>query len=217
MLSQRYISVKIKFKFEQTRVVIHKQYYLVGVHLYLVWYDTPMGLIYVTGVAGTGKSTILEALKARSLEAYGVEEDEIADWIDTKTALAQQLPPPNTKFDIHQWFIDHDLVINPEKVYKLKQRADESGKDIFLCGVADGEDRVWLMFKKVFVLTLDIETLTSRIKNRKGNDFGKTPQELQKIIDWQASAEEHYRQRSAVIIDATKSPDAVLDKILSSV
>lgn len=172
-----------------------------------------MGLIYVTGVAGVGKSTALAGLRHRGYEAYGTEEDAIADWINTSSGIAEELPLPGAKFDAHTWFTEHDLVINYRKVQKLKQQADEAGKPIFLCGVADGEDKVWSLFSKVLVLQVDQETLVQRVQERQDNDFGKTPEELQKIINWNANSQANYRQRGAMFIDASQPPEAVLDAI----
>jgi predicted ATPase len=173
-------------------------------------------LFYITGVSGTGKSSILHELRTRGFEAYGVDEDVYASWVDRKTGSVVAFPGWHN-VDMHQWYRDHMWVMDADAVTTLQQTAEMERREVFLCGGTAGEEAVWHHFTRVFALIVDVETLQRRINQRSGNDFGKTPEELREILDWHKVSEETYRTRGAIFIDATGPLDAVVDDILSYV
>jgi hypothetical protein len=73
-----------------------------------------MGLCFVTGVSGTGKSAVLGELRARGCLARGVDEDGYADWVSRRTGAAEVIPQGDPEFDIHAWYRAHDWVPNAE-------------------------------------------------------------------------------------------------------
>jgi broad-specificity NMP kinase len=170
-------------------------------------------LFYITGVSGTGKSSILHELRARRFDAYGVDEDVYAKWVDRKTGCAVAFPGWHT-VDMHEWYRDHMWVMDADAVNALQDMADAEKNDVFLCGGTAGEEAVWHRFTRVFALVVDVDTLQQRIAQRTGNSFGKTPEELREILDWHKVSEETYRNVGATLIDATRPLEAVVDDIL---
>jgi hypothetical protein len=81
-------------------------------------------------------------------------------------------------------------------------------------GIADGDGSVWHLFSKVLALVADIPTIRRRIDARP-NQFGKVPEELAAVLGRQASYEADYRRYGAIIIDATRPLDEVVDEILA--
>lgn len=173
-----------------------------------------MPLVYLTGISGSGKSSVIRELQARGYEAHGVDEMGYADWVDRKTGEIIPFPEDESSVDIHEWYKKHSWVLSKDRISKLKQQADTNDTLIFLAGVADGEDKVWDYFDKVFVLNVDEATIRQRIANRTDNDFGKTPDEMAAILRWLEGYEERYRTYGAVIIDTTQPLDGVVDEIL---
>jgi hypothetical protein len=51
-----------------------------------------MGLFYVTGLSGTGKSAVLSELRGRGYHARGVDEDSYADWINRAAGTPDDFP-----------------------------------------------------------------------------------------------------------------------------
>lgn len=76
---------------------------------------------------------------------------------------------------------------------------------------------MWHLFDKVFSLIIDADTIRHRIKHRTNNEFGKSSEELEHILDWHSGYTEVYTKFGAVLIDATKPLDEVVDEILSQV
>jgi hypothetical protein len=101
-----------------------------------------LALYYVTGLPGTGKSAVLQELRNRSIEAYGIDEDGYADWVDRTTGVVTPFPhddPP----EMADWFRRIRWVIAEARVGRLKERADRERTDIFLCGTGEGEREAW--------------------------------------------------------------------------
>lgn len=68
---------------------------------------------------------------------------------------------------------------------------------------------------RLFRLTIDEETLRHRIATRTTNDFGKTTAELGLILKWHKILEQDNRHYGAVMIDATRPLDEVVDDIVA--
>ena len=173
-----------------------------------------MALFYVTGLSGTGKSTVLSELLARGNHARGVDEDSYADWISLASGTPDHYPRDDPRLDFHAWQAAHNWVLSPRRISVLSRAAARLGKPVFLCGTADGDASVWQLFNKVLALVADVPTLMRRIDARP-NQFGKAPEELAAILGWQASYETDYRRYGAVIIDATRPLGEVVDEILA--
>jgi len=87
-----------------------------------------MGLCFVTGVSGTGKSAVLGELRVRGGLARGVDEDGYADWVSRRTGAAEVIPRGDPGFDIHAWYRGHDWVLNARRVSVLSRAAARCGR-----------------------------------------------------------------------------------------
>lgn len=173
---------------------------------------TAMGLIYVTGISGSGKSAVCEELKKRGYEAHEGDDNlsafyhkETGVMVDRPTTVTDRTPEWR---DQHQWKMSRD------KLLKLKK--DSANKPVFVCGVAANEDEYLDVFDKVFALMLDLETMKHRIKTRINNDFGKSKHEMDTLIQWHQDTERYYRVAGAHTIDAANPLSEVVDQILSN-
>jgi shikimate kinase len=171
-----------------------------------------MPLFFITGIAGSGKSTVQHELKSRGYEAYDTDDDGFAKWHNDLTGYVH--PKSSVKKEdrteeflkIHSWKVPR---IEIEELATCAKR-----KIIFLCGVASNEDELRDLFEAVFELTIDDETLINRLTTRTNNDWGKQPQELKKTLESQHNADELYRKHNPILIDATQPVDIVVDTIL---
>ena len=173
-----------------------------------------MPLYYVTGVSGSGKSTVRRELKARGYKAPGVDEEGYGNWVDRTTGEVVPYPHDDKNLDFHDWYKRHEWEISLEKIMPLKEQAEREHIPIFLCGAASGDSKAWHLFDKVIALVVDADTLEHRIRTRAENDYGKTPEELALILKWHGKFNEDYHKFGAEIIDATRPLDEVVDAIL---
>jgi hypothetical protein len=177
---------------------------------------TAVGLCFVTGVSGTGKSTVLRELRTRGCLARGVDEDGYADWVSRRTGKAEVIPRGDPEFDIHAWYRAHDWALNARRIGVLSRAAARCGRPVFLCGTALGEAAVWHLFDRVVALVADVPTIERRLAARAG-DYGKAPEELAAILGWHRDFEENYRRFGAVVVDATRPVGEVADQVLAAV
>jgi hypothetical protein len=177
-----------------------------------------MPLIYVTGVSTAGKSTVLGELRRRGYTAFGVDEDGNGRFVHRQTQLVVEPPPEDV--DPHEWYPDHAWVLDVHKIARLAERVNADGTLAFLCGVGAGESKAWRYFDLVCALSVDEDTIRERTALRAAaipDHFGSRPEELAQVLEWNRGYTETYRGFGAVIIDATRPPEALVDDILDAV
>ena len=161
-----------------------------------------MKIYLVEGVSGTGKTTVCEELKRRGYKAVEADE-EIAHYADPKTGLPTEEKVPDN------WLWNEEKFNNA-----IKQEGHEL---VFICGGAMNQEEFKHHFTKIFTLHIDDETLKLRLANRTNNDFGKRPDELGLMLDWNRGTVKYSQQRGTTLIDATKSISSVVDEIISHI
>jgi hypothetical protein len=174
-----------------------------------------MTLYYVTGLSGTGKSAVLDELRARGYHARGVDEDGYADWINRITGRRDAFPRDDPGFDFHAWYAAHYWVLSVRRISVLSRAAARLSTPVFLCGSASGDDVVWQQFDKVIALVADEQTIRRRLAVRPGG-FGTTSAELADVLFWHAGFETAYRGFGATIVDATRPLPEVVAEVLAA-
>ena len=176
-----------------------------------------MPLIYITGMSGSGKSSVLRDLDALGYETHGVDELGYADWVDRQTGEIIPFPEDEQSVSIHDWYKKHRWVLSVDRISQLKKQTDTDDKLVFLGGIAEGEETVWQYFDKVFLLSIDELTIRERITNRQGNDFGKAPEEMAEILDTLSRYETKCQRLGAIQIDATRPLNVVVNEIIEKI
>ncbi len=84
---------------------------------------------------------------------------------------------------------------------------------MFLSGSVENERDVWDLFAAVVCLVTDDATLFRRLAARP-NPYGKAPDELANILEWNRTCGATYRRFGASIVDASQPLDAVVEDVL---
>jgi adenylate kinase family enzyme len=168
-----------------------------------------MPLFSVTGLSGTGKSTVNAELKARGYESYDGDEDHLAQWYnsDTRALVEVDIEECTPEFLLH-----HSRDISREIVEELASKAHN--KPIFLCGAHENEGELQDLFAGVFGLVLDDETLKQRLATRTTNQWGKLPHELAYSLAFKKKWYDNCKRFRYITIDATQPTEAIVDQIL---
>jgi shikimate kinase len=172
-----------------------------------------VGLVWITGNSGTGKSTVRVELARRGYRSFDTDEDGIAVW--RSRATGEQVHDPGDGNHPETWLRDHGWMINRARVQPLAMLARD--QRVFLCGSVENEDEVADLFGAVVCLVLDEATLRARLATRTTNGFGKKPVEREAVLEWNKSMESTYRERGAIVVNANQPLTAVADEILAAV
>jgi len=172
-----------------------------------------MPLIYVTGNAGAGKSTICKELKARGYdEVYDIDENNIAAWYDRATGERVEYPKKDEQ-RTKAWNDKHSYKMARSRIEQFAK--DSKNETIYLCGQSIHDEEVWDLFDDTIFLVVDKESLKYRLTNREGNVFGKTPGELTAIMEVHDSFQLKHQKNGATFIEATRQISKVVEEIIN--
>jgi shikimate kinase len=73
-----------------------------------------MGLVYITGISGAGKSEVCKQLNRLGYSAFGTDEDGISAWHDTNGTLVDT--PPRDIWRTHEWQATHRWCYSRERL-----------------------------------------------------------------------------------------------------
>jgi dephospho-CoA kinase len=139
-----------------------------------------MRRILVTGMSGTGKSTVFAELARRGFQ---VVETDVAPWSEWSEA-------------------DGGYVWREDLIAELLSRDD--GGTLYVSGTVSNQGRFYPRFDAVVLLSAPVDVLLRRLEVRTTNDYGKTAEERARILSDVAEAEPLLRARCTHEIDATQ-------------
>ncbi|MEU0093110.1 AAA family ATPase [Kribbella sp. NPDC006257] len=169
-----------------------------------------MGLVYVTGASGVGKSAVCGELRGRGFVAYDIDADELARWFENGSGVEVELPALRDD----AWFANNTYRLPRETVERV---ATEVGDGVgFICGTVGNDNEIWDLFETVISLSLDAKTLRRRLTERAGG-FGSSGEELERVLGWHARVDADNSQYGAVLIDASPALAEVVDRVLGCV
>jgi hypothetical protein len=175
------------------------------------WQSERMPLVWVTGSAGVGKSSVCAVLKGRGEWSLDADWDGFNYWVDRATGEVRVNPPYPVPAG---WLARFAWRIDRSEVQRLARQAGDS--TVFLCGSVENEVDVWDLFNLVICLVADNDTIRQRLQTRTTNSFGKHPEELAAALGWNADSERIYRRLGATIIDGRRPLVEIVDEILAA-
>jgi shikimate kinase len=113
--------------------------------------------VLLTGMSGTGKSSVVRELAARGFKA-----------VDTDDGWSEPLP-------------DGRQMWREDAVRALL--ATEDADVLFVAGCEENQVHFHAQFDHVILLSAPLEVLAGRLATRTGNPYGKSPEELSRIVD----------------------------------
>lgn len=164
----------------------------------------------ITGVAGTGKSTIAKELRRRGYAAYDTEEG-FSYYVDKQTGERCAYParPSQEWYDRHERVFDEKILMN-----LLKKHA---GEPLFICSITANQSKYYGQFDKIFLLTAPDDVITHRLGTRTNNYFGRHPLDLQRVIGRHQQFDDELKAVGAILVDSTQPIEKVADEILSEI
>lgn len=125
-----------------------------------------MEKVFITGITGSGKTTLSQTFNTLGYESYNIEHDQF----DLFKFIRKDTGEHYTDYDN----ADIEKVKNASwvcDVDKLKKLLDKQTEDIaFYCGTASNNIEIMPLFNKVFFLKVSPDILYKRLLVREGTD-----------------------------------------------
>lgn len=144
--------------------------------------------VLLTGMSGTGKSSVIDALTARGHKA-----------VDTDDGWCEPLPDGRQRW--REDAIDQLL-------------ATEDAGVLFVAGCEENQVRYHPRFDLIILLSAPAEVLVERLASRATNSFGKSPGELERVLDDLRAVEPRLRKAADHEIRTTKPLSGVVAEVL---
>jgi dephospho-CoA kinase len=166
--------------------------------------------IYITGISGTGKTTITKELNKKGIKAYDLDEvPNLCNWFNRKTGkiVDCEVKLDRPFIESHKWVCDIEL---------LKQLTNNDELVVIL-GNADNREEVSLLFDKIILLQCSPEVFLQRIKQRDNNDFGQDKSAQEYLLDTYEEFQNYFIKEGAIPINAEEELSKVSDNIISEI
>lgn len=154
--------------------------------------------ILITGMSGTGKSTVIRALVTRGYRAVDTDSDEWCVWTDDP--MADGLLATTT---------ERDWIWREERIDHLLK--DRYADILFVSGCKSNQSRFYQDFDHIVLLSASTDVILDRLATRTTNDYGKSDEERLQVLWYLETVEPLLRRSSDVEIDtgATSLEDVV--------
>lgn len=168
-----------------------------------------MKKVFITGISGTGKTAIAEALKKRGINAIDMDMYDLCCWMNKLDGkrVDYEAKLDKTFIDSHIWVCDIEL---------LKKMLDTEDVVVML-GHPENTEEILPLFDKFILLQCKPETFLKRILERKDNDFGKDETAQQHLLDTYEKFEKEMLNKGAISINVDILLDEVVNNIVSEI
>jgi len=144
--------------------------------------------VLLTGMSGTGKSSVVRELVARGYKA-----------VDTDDGWSEIQPD-----GLQAW--------REDAIRELL--ATEDADVLFLAGCEENQAKFHAQFDHLVLLTAPLETLIERLATRTNNSYGQDPEELLRFLQDVEKVEPLLRRAATAEIETTMPVDEVVTTVL---
>lgn len=151
-----------------------------------------MKRILVTGMSGTGKSTVIGELAARGYKAIDADTDEYSEWVEVVGDTGALGSPA---WGAKDWMWREDRV--------QALLSTEDADVLFVSGCAANMRAFLPQFDHVVLLSAPAAVLVERLATRTSNAYGKDPEEVARVLELVESVEPLLRRAADHELDAS--------------
>ena len=147
-----------------------------------------MKRVLITGMSGTGKSSLIRLLASRGYAAVDFDEPGWT-YLDA---------------DGHQLW----------KEDAVRRLLSDAPQVLFVSGCSESQTAFYKDFTHVILLSAPRDVIIERLATRRENPYGKRPEELRDVLGYIDSVEPLLRRGADLEVDTTAPPGDVLDAVL---
>ena len=173
-----------------------------------------MKRVLLTGMSGTGKSTLIRELAARGYKAIDADADEWSEWVAVPGDSGDPEPPGAPAGPDWVWRT-RDWVWREDRIQRLL--ATEDAGVLFVSGCASNQGQFHAQFDHIVLLSAPTRVLAERLATRTTNPYGKHPDELARVLRHVHTVEPLLRRAASLEVDTSAPLDQVIEAILGLV
>ncbi|MPY67802.1 AAA family ATPase [Deinococcus sp. SDU3-2] len=153
-----------------------------------------MRRVLITGMSGTGKSSVVRELARRGFRAVDTDTDDWSEW--TTDAEGQ-----------------------PDWIWRegpMRALLAEEARPLFVCGCKSNQGAFYDSFDRVVLLSAPADVLLARLRTRTDNPYGKTEAEQAEVLGYLETVEPLLRAGANLELDSGRLSVAELADALEA-
>ncbi len=159
--------------------------------------------ILLTGMSGTGKSTVIHTLAAQGYKAIDADYEGFSKWVPVTDDADIAGQPVEANRD---WVWDED---------RMEALLSAEGPDLlFIGGCSPNMGKFMHYFDHVILLSAPTAVISERLLARTNNPYGKTADELTRVLELVETVEPLLRKAADYEINTNTELEKVIAQVL---
>lgn len=156
--------------------------------------------VLITGMSGTGKSAVIQALAERGYRAVDADE---AGWSEVVTVPEEELTGLGP---------GQDWVWREDRIREVL--AGSEGETLFIGGCSPNQGQFYPWFDHIILLSAPADVIVERLATRTTNPFGKQPDEVARTLRLLEEVEPLLRRGAGHEIDTRAPLEEVVERVI---